>query len=72
MRLQFRRGMPIRNRSAAVLEAFERQTAVPLLVLALAIIPLLVIPLVVECRLVGNRRSARSNGSYGRHSPSNT
>ncbi len=37
-----------RNRSAAALEAFERQTALPMLVLAFAIIPLLVIPLVVE------------------------
>ena len=37
-----------RNRSAAALEAFERQTAVPMLVLALAIIPLLEVPLVVD------------------------
>ena len=34
--------------SAEALERFERQTAWPMLVLALAIVPLLVIPLVVE------------------------
>ena len=34
--------------SAEALERFERQTAWPMLVLSLAIVPLLIIPLVVE------------------------
>lgn len=43
-----RRGVRAMSGSAEALERFERQTAWPMLVLSLAIIPLLVIPFVVE------------------------
>jgi hypothetical protein len=44
------------------LDRFERQTAWPMMVLALAIIPLLVVPLLVDLRLTSRRRPSASTG----------
>lgn len=61
---------PVVAGSAEALERFERQTAWPMLVFSLAIIPLLVIPLVADLSpatetTLGRRAGCRSSGSRG-------
>ena len=51
--------------SQEALDRFERQTAIPMISLALAIIPLLVLPLVFQLSPSVETRSSRSTCSFG-------
>jgi hypothetical protein len=54
------------------LERFERATELPLLILALAMIPLLLAPAVADLSDTLRQRCSRSTGSYGQRSRSST
>jgi hypothetical protein len=59
-------------RDGTALERFERFTAIPMLVLAVAFIPLLIIPNVVQLSPDWETTVLASTGSFGRLSRSST